>query len=498
MRRELGIISIVSIFVLAGCQKMEPQAPDVRTEEEDNTIIFNVNQSNSWKNQETKSGDSMVLTTAGGEEMRLEVMTYEGIDDGMTADAGTKGAPISASNFELYDGQLALKAFWDESAFIDDILHIEETGWTAAKGKYYWPASKASIDFWAWAPAGTEYGTGSFRTPVIEDGTMKFSYGLQKHSENGDGFCDDAKHQPDLLYVRSLQHTKEDNGNTINLEFQHALAAVKFMIKTNSEGYVKSVSLLNVNSAGECVYTPAGVFGTGSFEWTGDGSSLKGEDGTVYTQSFNEETLSAGSAKIVTENNEGTVFMMIPQALGIQKIRIIYHENKFNRDMVFTGLIPGECWSAGKTYLYTLDYKTFSISVSDKVTGNVKSNVIIRNTGSTTAFIRATLVGYWAKEGKNGNRIIVAPWDMSKGKFEGLAAKNWIREGGYFYYTEAVPGGSTIPDGLFSSYTYSEAAPVAGAKLYIMVSAQAVEYDAARQKVSDAWGAGIASNLHTL
>lgn len=485
--------------ILAGCQKVEPENPAVGPDADDNSIVFKVNQSSSWKNQETKSGEPMVLTTEDGDEMRLDVMTFDGIENNLSQeDAGTKGAPICAGNFELYDGQLALKALWDQSAFIDDFLHLDGTGWAAGKGKYYWPASDASIDFWAWAPAKTEYGTGNFKSPVIENGTMKFSYGLEEHVGDADGFYNDAKHQPDLLYVRSLQHTKEDNGNTISLEFQHALAAVKFMIKTNSEGYVKSVSLLNVNSNGDCVYTPAKTGESGSFIWTADNAPLSGMEGTEYTQSFEEDNLSANASKVVTEDDKGTVFMMLPQTLGVQKIRIVYHETKFNRDMVFTGLIPGECWAAGKTYLYTLDYRTFAISVSDKVTGNVKSDVVIRNTGSTPAFIRATLVGYWAKEGKNGKKIIVTPWDKAKGTFEGLAEKNWIKDGECYYYTNVVPGGTAIPDALFESYTYSETAPVAGAKLYIMVTAQAVEYDSEKKHVSDAWGASIAGSLNTL
>lgn len=497
MKREIGFFGIVAICILSGCQKMELDAPDSVPVQDDNAITFVVNQGKGWKNQGTKAGEPLVLNNEEGDELVLQAMTIDGICEAENSFEETKGAPISASNFSLYSGELTLKAMWDDSAFINDRLVLDGDVWNAQNGPYYWPASDVSLDFWAWAPSGTEYGTGTFKTPTISDGKISFTYGLQAHAEEtaGSGIYNDAKHQPDLLYVRSSQHTK---GSAIGLEFQHALAAVKFMIKTNSEGYVKSVSLLNVSSEGECIYTPGNSSAAGSFSWTDGNAPLSGTEGSVYTQSFDSDNIAAGASKVITEDEEGTVFMMIPQNLGIQKIRIVYHENKFNKDMVFTGTIPGDCWVSGKTYLYTLDYKTFSLSVSDKVTGNVKSDLVIRNTGSTPAFIRATLTGYWAKEGKNGKKIIVAPWDKSKGSFEGLAVKNWVKIGDHYYYKNAVPGATTVPDALFSSYTYSEEAPVAGAKLYIMVSAQAVEYDSAKSGVTEAWGAEIAANLNTL
>lgn len=498
MKREICTIGLVALAVLTGCQKVEPDDPrDPSTDPDKDDITFVIEQSGSWKNTATKAGEDVILTTEDGEEMVLNSFVYDGIETTMAPD--TKGTPISAGNIDLYSSELRVNALWDGSSFIDDYLSRNGENWAAAKGTYYWPVSDAYIDFWAWAPAKTEYGEGTFRIPTINDGVMRFTYKLEKHERVSDtaDYFDDAKHQPDLLYVRSLQHSKGDSkSSVIKFEFQHALAAVKFKIRTNSEGSVKSVSLLNVSSEGDCVYTPASSNASGSFVWTSKGAPLAGTADTEYTQSFYAETLSAGESRVVTDDEDGTVFMMIPQNLGIQKIRIVYHENKFNRDMVFTGTIPGSSWAAGKTYLYTIDYRTFSISVSDKVTGMVKSDLVIRNTGSTPAFIRAAIVGYWARTDKNGKEMIVAPWDKSKGTFVGLAGKNWFKEGEYYYYKNPVPGSTAVTDALFTSYTYTGEAPVAGATLHIRVSAQAVEYDSAKAHVTDAWGAGIAANMN--
>ena len=70
-----------------------------------------------------------------------------------------------------------------------------------------------------------------------------------------------------------------------------------------------------------------------------------------------------------------------------------------------------EKWEANKRYTYT-------ISISEDVEGEieedftpetpVKSNVLIQNTGMSTAYIRAAVVGYW----ENGNGKIIKEWNI--------------------------------------------------------------------------------------
>ena len=101
-----------------------------------------------------------------------------------------------------------------------------------------------------------------------------------------------------------------------------------------------------------------------------------------------------------------------------------------------------------------------------------KNNIVIKNTGNTKAFIRATIIGNWCAD--NGEAVFgytdfldpdspyveIPSWTIDNpggGKFSGLPGEGWVRaKDGYFYYTTALESGATAP-ALFTSYTPGEA-----------------------------------------
>lgn len=107
--------------------------------------------------------------------------------------------------------------------------------------------------------------------------------------------------------------------------------------------------------------------------------------------------------------------------------------------------------------------------VEEKFNGNTKEVVKIRNTGNTDAWIRATVVGNWVKDGK-----IVAPWTDDITYNIGSGNSQWtLGTGGYYYYNSIVsPQGLT--ENLFASYSQG-IPPVEGAHLELTIVCQAVQ-----------------------
>ena len=108
-----------------------------------------------------------------------------------------------------------------------------------------------------------------------------------------------------------------------------------------------------------------------------------------------------------------------------------------------------------------------------------KKNVTIQNTGNTSAYIRAAVVGNWVKDGK-----IVAPWvDNINYSQSGLVKGN----DGYYYYQSEVTAGQ-VTSNLFDSYEPGSA-PVADAHLEMTIVCQAVQAEGLGSGVTNAQSA---------
>lgn len=127
-----------------------------------------------------------------------------------------------------------------------------------------------------------------------------------------------------------------------------------------------------------------------------------------------------------------------------------------------------------------------------------KNNVTVKNTGTTSAYIRVAIVANWYDS--TGNIVspyrIVPDWEG----FSGLPGSNWKYQRStdsnsmyYFYYTKAVPAGQTISDYLFTSFDVSKVQkPENADHLEMVIISQAVQADGVTddgtKAVIDAWG----------
>ncbi len=510
MRRNSLVIWAV-LAILAGCQgddfgKGQPVSSG-------QAIAFSVasapvqSQDATTKSEETDS-QYMTLTSEDGQKLILKVTEVDGIRSGVSQPT-TKGVLVSDDTApSVYGGAdsknaIAVRAIWSsapDTPFMDDYLvynvsAAENLQWTPAGGTYYWPKT-GSLDFWAWAPREIDADKYDVKrtftsSGVISSGTIPFTYDL-----GAGGGTNDALREPDIVFSRISSATQASKP-VVDYEFWHALTGVEFKVSSASLGKLKSISLVDVARSGSCVYNPSLE---NPFAWT------LGEVSATYTQTFGDTqgmsvSTDESNPTLVTPDADGTAFMMLPQQItgNKQKVTIVFNQD--GTDMTFTGNIPANTWAAGKTYIYRLRVDgDVEISVDDVVSqnGKVKSDPIVTNVGGATAYIRASIVGYWTT--KDGH--IIAPWSETDtyGTFVNLPkSTDWfLHTDGFYYYKKPIRHGENVQ--LFDSYTLSGTLPayLQDAELQIFIDAQAVMYDNLKANVQDAWGETVASNLSIL
>ena len=145
-----------------------------------------------------------------------------------------------------------------------------------------------------------------------------------------------------------------------------------------------------------------------------------------------------------------------------------------------------EKWEVNKKYTYTIvKGGEVKVDVSDSQTQTLKTDVKIQNTGLTTSYIRAAIVGYWFVV-EDGIEKIAGTWDINDSDACTLVKaadwdSHWVKIGDIYYHKNPVePGEKTAP--LFDSYQIDKTTgPVAGSKLNISIAAQAIKASEAHQ-----------------
>ena len=231
-----------------------------------------------------------------------------------------------------------------------------------------------------------------------------------------------------------------------------------------------------------------------------------------------------GKQNLNTSNAEYT-FWLMPQT--ISKDVTVTIKYKVGNDgttqtwvLNYGAALVGKQWKAGELRTYTIKIDEVNVMIEDKVNpseatnvglvdknGNpvlgpdgkqltytkyagTKTDVKIKNTGNTDAFIRASLIGQWLDmesgdpvfgytDFTSGNIEIVDSWYQdqfvsteagAQGTFVGLPGykgasatiNNWTKgNDGYYYYTAKVPKDTYVPNNLFTSYTVLNAPVVA-------------------------------------
>ena len=358
-----------------------------------------------------------------------------------------------------------------------------------------------------------------------------------------------APEQKDILFT-SYKRTEKTNAEEVT--FYHALTGIKFAnffdyslkegAYAKAETIITNIEISGIKNTGTCTVTP--VFtASGAFDsskkscdvvsW-GDGPT----GSATYTQKidydfaeydtklFPEGTLNADAKKQNLNKADGSLtFFFIPQTLSADatfeitfditlrskgedgEFLPVTEDDKTFKDVKLTVKLKDvlsdahRTWKAGELHTYTLWPRAIGVKISDELTTDTKSKVVVKNTGNTWQYVRVNLVGNWvgkvqksasatdlsgetilmgysnaafAEDYEEGtlppiyaNETETEPWNdkdgyTKYGTFTNLTPKsntttpvvrnNWVRFDKYYYYIKAIGPNDAITDPLFESY----------------------------------------------
>ena len=360
----------------------------------------------------------------------------------------------------------------ESTPYINRLRLVTEDNWASYSPLTFWPTKYTTIDFFAYSydlgndPISPEFNrTGGYST--------RFTYTTPKDTDGND-----ASVQPDLMFAFApAQSENEDNETHVELNFVRAMAGVRFLLGPMGDAQVDNlaIELNKVISQGACTITYAETGNT--VAWSSDSGSRQ-----TFTHNF-------------SSHGEDS-FMIIPQDLTGTEISFTASINIGGKIHTFEPRLLSEAtakWEEGKMYTYTITSGGYVEStITEQSTSTKFKDFRIQNTGWTTSFVRAALMGYWyitETRTENGatttTEKIVATWkpdDTTTGNFS--KSPDWDSywekgaDGLYYYKFSLLPGTSTwVP--LFDEYELTKEAPIDGAKLRISVAVQAVQYNIA-------------------
>ncbi|MGM9841340.1 MAG: hypothetical protein ACI31D_03965, partial [Candidatus Limisoma sp.] len=495
----------------------------------DGRIAFTVNSGNDWQTRaatdstaiETYHIQQKVMPIIVGNDTLMLTLTIEpnfGID--APAPAETRSAPVTTATLTGFH----TVAYCQDNS---QLFFNEEYPWTdhskPVETGHFWPNNR-QLAFCAYAlqeinntygctPADDNQFFGTIATSYDSANNQligNFNYTSPCNNHDNGEWWRDAFVQPDPIIAITENKEKTTTNENVSLTFHHALAAVRFRLGDIPEDiWIQDLILRNVFKSGKCDFKL--IDDNVNFEWSGQNNkgTYVQEIITGYSMS---DTSSSDPLNLYCKdsNDTGTAeydestFFIVPQKFEGENagatielktsLRNSKNYKETEKDFAYgedaesgiiyvtkklAELLP-EGLKADTRYTFTLSVAgSMGISVTDDCSSTVKDNVKITNTGKSTGWVRAAIVGWW----KNTAGNIVAPWNdlpsetCTYGTYE--LPTNWPTywgkgSDGFFYYRRTLlPGKQTDVD-LFTSYTLTGSAPVTGAVLEIDIVAQII------------------------
>lgn len=313
----------------------------------------------------------------------------------------TRGVPVdSETDFGNVCKSFHVTAYTDDGKLFMDNEEISKSGnvWSS-KETFFWPA-KGELDFYAYA---------QYSTPTINSGDKEitFDYTVPKA----------ASEQPDIMFAHTTR--SKGTGSPVELDFNHALAAVKFVAKDVTNCTIESITLKNLYGEGSCTYDTE----TKTFKW-----SLDGEGNKEFSQKFNvtlEDNDGKENTQPITDVNEATTFMLIPQSLNAVTVEVVVKTNEGTSTL--TGSLTGE-WQSGHIYTYAISTESINWEYVFEVTpksGESGEPEITLALGETQA--QYTVTSYRQRKGNSNVKEAVA-WsaDYQKGTETNMLDNNTV------------------------------------------------------------------------
>ena len=513
--------------IITSCNKEEVISQPEKKPETSDIIRFGINMFNNWlpdnigedapesatKSEGATYSESLPMDCLEGEGPATEIHMYM-IEEELPPVIDTVDTKADATTPEYVYG---LYAFQMQTSAVNSSspkyagtsaqafngmsnLGLTEDGQTYYGGDKYWPGDAWWLKFFIYSPYHSASDANlTLSTVANNDPTPKFSYTVPTT----------VAEQHDLMSgTSSLIQGSVTNEVAINME--HILSQIQVKAGTLDEGKIMSIAFRNIYDKGERIMiTPDG---NGS-AWTLLPATAGATDLSIadYTKSFGEQGKDIST--ITSSNNELVEPMhLLPQTLSdaatievVMKVESTDPTSNATRKNTYTltknlKAFVAE-WEPNKKYTYVISTpEEVEVEVTDVVdnTGTypVKRDLQIKNTGLSTVYVRASVVGNWVMPNATPefeDDMIVAEWqtvtDATKGKVpDGEFVYNggthasklpestigdWIYINGYYYYTQPLESGQVAPK-LFESYTLKANPPMAKAVFDLTIVAQAV------------------------
>ena len=268
------------------------------------------------------------------------------------------GATRAAKQTDMYDDGFCVTAYlytdeWSEEEANDVYFYNQQVAKNGVPtDNYYWPG-KGKMRFFAYAPIDNESYTISAKTQAGEP-TVTVTV------------PSDVAKQQDLLVAASDELDGNHNA-AIDLDFRHALAAVRFECgSAMQKGTVKSITI-------------DGICYKGTYKMKSDAWEI-GTETTSFTQELNKEITDASEGEDIT--TEAQTFMMVPQTLKEGATLTVVFVDSENTEHTLPASIAGNEWVQGKTLVYKIS--TNSINWSYKF--SVAESMTFDHTGGTKQY----------------------------------------------------------------------------------------------------------------
>lgn len=588
MRKHIILAAIAAVGALVcSCEKEKDVAVNTIKEGEVSLVLGGIATRSAELNAPVSAG-----TYALGEfEEGLKLFLDETVTEmGTLVDEGpaTRGTPVYTSNVLAVLGDSFNGEIWGASGRVasDGPFNV-----FALSAKNCW---RRELGFDPWEKAGGDV-TFFLHMPSTQTGVSNLVADYTANSIEFDYEApEDATTQQDILFgsrnIDKETYIQEYKNGGASVLFRHALTGVKFAIGNNTtqagnrtpngevQTFITKVEITGLLDKGHAVYVPVGDETTmddpdehtsaGSFTWT-DGS-MSPTRTAVYTQTYGNDDIrdyasgdavnagdsfyEGGQNRNLNAADASLTFWFRPQEITADlKVKVTVKvwsgdattgpaDNGFSKEkelelnlgemiLAQTSTVNKE-WKAGQLRTFTLKPNVVDVDIDDTVSGFIKKNVVIKNTGNVKAYIRAYIVANWwgtNDAGDDGLALgyttatggtFVSPWELDYptrtdnyyGKFTGLPGSGWKKAtNGFYYNVDPVDPGAATSTPLFVQYelkTSEHPAPyiyylsnTGGYKLFgnirlvMDIPVQAIEAKDSYRDFEEAWRAATGESL---
>ena len=325
----------------------------------------------------------ILLDKSGNDTLYLHTSIERNLSAVAEEKQATRGVPVNSGNFKEVCKSFGVTALMpDGQIFMADEEIGDYSGgvWLPDETRY-WPSEEMDIDFYAYAPYSyggkKTIGEGGVTDMNITDGSLEFSYKVPFSTDR----TADATVQPDIMFCHKAcgKNSVDPATGAVPLNFEHALAGVRFVAGDIAGCTVKTVAIENVYGEGSCVYE----YGEsdGAFTWKAS------RDAVSYSQTFDVTVSNSQTGEQqITDKNPVTTFMLIPQMLPENAGIKVVLQMPDGTEQTLTGSLKGQNWEAGSIYTYKISTESINWEYVFEVRASGTSNpaAITMPLGGTT------------------------------------------------------------------------------------------------------------------